>query len=240
MTKKLLAACTALISTGLAAQVPPSEDMRLYDVASATSAQRIGDDIARLVGFGTRHSLSETRSDTRGIGAARRWIKAEFEAISKDCGGCLEVMVVGATISGEKRIPEPHEIVSVIAIQRGQDDPNRMVLMSGDIDSRISDPMNAIDTSPGANDNASGMAGVLEAARVLSRYKFSASIVYMGLAGEEQGLFGGKIVAARAKKLGWNIDAVLNNDMIGNTILPALTVLLTTTAPAFFRKGCAG
>ncbi len=216
MTKKLLAACTALISTSLAAQVPPSEDMRLYDVAGATSAQRIGDDIARLVGFGTRHSLSETRSDTRGIGAARRWIKAEFEAISKDCGGCLEVMTIGDTISGEKRIPEPHEIVSIIAIQRGQDDPNRMVLMSGDIDSRISDPMNATDTSPGANDNASGMAGVLEAARVLSRYKFSASIVYMGLAGEEQGLFGGKIVAARAKKLGWNIDAVLNNDMIGN------------------------
>ncbi len=216
MIKKLLIASTTLLSTGLAAQVPPSEDMRLYDIASATSAQRIGSDIAELVGFGTRHSLSDTQSDTRGIGAARRWIKAQFEAISRDCGGCLEVITIADTVSGEKRIPEPHEIVSIIAIQRGQHDPNRMVMISGDIDSRISDPMGATGTAPGANDNASGMAGVIEAARVLSRYKFSASIVYMGLSGEEQGLFGGKIVAARAKQLGWNIDAVLNNDMIGN------------------------
>jgi len=216
MIKTISIACITLLSTSLAAQVPPSEDLRLYAVAGATSAQRIGKDVARLVNFGTRHSLSDTQSETRGIGAARRWIKAEFEAISKDCGGCLEVMTIADTVSGVDRIPEPHEIVSIIAIQRGQRDPNRMVVMSGDIDSRVSDPMNATDTSPGANDNASGMAGVIEAARVLSQYEFSASIVYMGLAGEEQGLFGGKIVAARAQQQGWNIEAVLNNDMIGN------------------------
>lgn len=221
MIKKLMIArttlfVTTLLSSGLSAQVPPSEDMRLYAIAAATSAQRIGRDVAKLVSFGTRHSLSDTQSETRGIGAARRWIKAEFEAISKDCGGCLEVLTIADTVSGEKRIPEAAEIVSIIAIQRGQIDPNRMLMMSGDIDSRVTDPMNATDASPGANDNASGMAGVIEAARVLTRYKFSASIVYMGLAGEEQGLFGGKIVAAWAKQQGWNIDAVLNNDMIGN------------------------
>jgi len=216
MIRKLLIACATLLATNLSAQVPPSEDMRLYDIGSGTSAQRIGADIARLVSFGTRHSLSDTQSKTQGIGAARRWIKAEFEAISKDCGGCLEVITIGDTISGAERVPDPTEIISIIAIQRGQHDPNRMVMMSGDIDSRVSDPMNASDTSPGANDNASGMVGVIEAARVLSRYKFSASIVYMGLAGEEQGLFGGKIVAAHAHEQGWNIEAVLNNDMIGN------------------------
>ena len=216
MIRKLLIACATLLATNLSAQVPPSEDMRLYDIASGTSAQRIGKDVARLVNFGTRHSLSDTQSKTQGIGAARRWIKAEFEAISKDCGGCLEVITIGDTISGENRVPDPTEIVSIVAIQRGQHEPNRMVMMSGDIDSRVTDPMNASDTSPGANDNASGMAGVIEAARVLSRYKFSASIVYMGLAGEEQGLFGGKIVAAHAHEQGWNVDAVLNNDMIGN------------------------
>ena len=199
----------------LSAQVPPSEDMRLYDIASATSSQRIEQDVTRLVGFGTRHSLSETQSETQGIGAARRWIKTEFESISKDCGGCLEVLVIADMVSGS-RIPEPHEIVSVLAIQRGQTDSNRMVLMSGDIDSRVSDPMNSTSTSPGANDNASGMAGVIEAARVLSRYQFAGSIVYAGLAGEEQGLYGGKIVAAHASEQGWNIEAVLNNDMIGN------------------------
>ncbi len=221
MIRKYLVACSILLTSslftaGLSAQVPPSEDMRLYDIAGATSAQRLATDVARLVDFGTRHSLSDTQSKTQGIGAARRWIKAEFEAISEECGGCLEVMTIADTVSGEKRIPDPTEIVSVIAIQRGQHDPNRMLMMSGDIDSRVTDPMNASDTSPGANDNASGMAGVVEAARVLSRYKFSASIVYMGLAGEEQGLFGGKIVAAHAHEQGWNIDAVLNNDMIGN------------------------
>ncbi|HSM68835.1 MAG TPA: M28 family peptidase [Xanthomonadales bacterium] len=216
MSAKPLLVLSCLLSASVQAQVPPSEDLRLYDIGQATSAQRLQADIESLVGFGTRHSLSDTESDERGIGAARRWIQQQFEAISADCGGCLEVLVIGDTISGTPRIPDPHEIVSVIAIQRGAHDPNRMVMMSGDIDSRISDPMNAVDDSPGANDNASGMAGVIEAARVLTKYNFSGSIVYAALAGEEQGLFGGQIVAKHATEQGWNIDAVLNNDMIGN------------------------
>lgn len=215
MISKFLLSASVLFSTSLAAEVPPAEDMRLYAIGTATSSERIEKDIVKLVSFGTRHSLSDTQSKTQGIGAARRWIKAEFEAISKDCGNCLEVFTIADTVSGD-RIPDPHEIVSVIAIQRGQHDPNRMVMMSGDIDSRVTDPLDSTSISPGANDNASGMAGVIEAARVLSRYTFSASIVYAGLAGEEQGLYGGKIVAAHAKAQGWNIDAVLNNDMIGN------------------------
>src|SRR5690606_5432580 len=180
------------------------------------SAARIERDIRTLVSFGTRHTLSETESDTRGIGAARRWIHAEFERISAECGGCLEVRYSRAVVSGETRIPDPVEVVSVIAIQRGTADPNRYVIMSGDIDSRVSDPMNATDDSPGANDNASGVAGVIEAARVLSQRRFDATIVYAALAGEEQGLFGGKILAAEAREAGWRIEAVLNNDMIGN------------------------
>jgi hypothetical protein len=216
MKRTVVFIATLGLASGLAAQVPPAEDPRLYDIAVATSAERIGSDIGKLVGFGTRHSLSDTKSDTRGIGAARRWIRSEFEAISKDCGGCLEIREIGDTVSGEPRVPDPHEIVSIVAIQRGMHDPNRILMMSGDIDSRISDPMNAVDDSPGANDNASGLAGVLEAARVLTQYEFSGSIAYAALAGEEQGLFGGKIVAARAAQEGWNLDAVLNNDMIGN------------------------
>jgi Zn-dependent M28 family amino/carboxypeptidase len=119
-------------------------------------------------------------------------------------------------VEGEPRIPERTEVVNVIAIQRGQLDPNRIVMMSGDIDSRVSDPLDGTSDSPGANDNASGMAGVTEAARVLSKKKFAGTIVYAGLSGEEQGLFGGKILAAYAKDNGWRIKAVLNNDMIGN------------------------
>ncbi|MFQ5563784.1 MAG: M28 family peptidase [Parvularculaceae bacterium] len=200
----------------LAAPAAAAEDAVMQRLESAVSADRIEADIMRLVGFGTRHTLSDTESEIRGIGAARRWVKEEFEAISKDCGGCLEVRFVSGFVEGERRIPERTEIVNVIAIQRGRRDPDRVVLMSGDIDSRVSDPLDGTSDSPGANDNASGLAGVLEAARVLSKEKFAGTIVYAGLSGEEQGLFGGKILARYALDQGWRVKAVLNNDMIGN------------------------
>lgn len=196
---------------------PPAEVQQMYDIAAAISAERIEADVRTLAGFGTRHTLSDTVSDTRGIGAARRWIQAEFERISEACGGCLEVVVQRRTISGESRIPEPTEVVNVLAIQRGTSDPNRYVVMSGDIDSRVSDALDATSDSPGANDNASGMAGAIEAARVLSQYEFPGTIVYAGLSGEEQGLFGGQIMAEIAREEGWFVEAVLNNDMIGNS-----------------------
>ncbi|RMG88193.1 MAG: M28 family peptidase [Bacteroidetes bacterium] len=197
---------------------PPQADGRLYEIAAAPSPENIQKDIQKLVDFGTRHTLSDTLSDTRGIGAARRWIKSEFDRISADCGGCLEVFFQRALVpaEGNRRIPEDTWVVNVVAIQRGSLYPNRYVIMSGDIDSRITDPLNGVDDSPGANDNASGMAGTLEAARVLTRYQFPTSIVYVGLSGEEQGLFGGKHMAKVAKEEGWDIVAVLNNDMIGN------------------------
>ena len=221
--RKLLILSTALIFSlpasahqikGSAA--PPSEVLDIYDIAIEPSPERIQSDIQTLVDFGTRHTLSETESGTRGIGAARRWIFEEFEKISKDCGGCLEVIYVSDTIEGERRIPDPTDVVSVLAIQRGTLDPNRYVMMSGDIDSRVTDPLNGTSDSPGANDNASGMAGTIEAARILSKRKYAGSIIYAGLSGEEQGLFGGKIVADYALKEGWEIKGVLNNDMISN------------------------
>ncbi|MDC8832388.1 M28 family metallopeptidase [Alteromonas gilva] len=208
---------------------------QLHDIAADISAARIEQDITRLVSFGTRHTLSETESDTRGIGAARRWVKAEFERISAACGNCLEVYYSSATIDNESRIPEPVEVVSVIAIQRGISDPDRYVLMSGDIDSRVSDVMNATADSPGANDNASGVAGTLEAARVLSQYRFNGSIVYAALSGEEQGLFGGKILAEQAQKEGWRLKAVLNNDMIGN--IEGVNGVINNTTARIFAEG---
>ena len=196
---------------------PPSEVLQLHAIAAAVSAERIEADVRTLAGFGTRHTLSDTLSDTRGIGAARRWIKAEFERISAACGGCLEVVEQRRTISGERRIPDPVDVVNVFAIQRGTADPNRYVIMSGDIDSRASDALDGTSDAPGANDNASGMAGAIEAARVLSKHSFPGSIIYAGLSGEEQGLFGGQIMAEEARAAGWRIDGVLNNDMIGNS-----------------------
>ena len=211
-----LAAATVSSQPLYAPQMAPSnEDLRLYNIATAPQSDRIISDIQTLVDFGTRHTLSDTTSNTHGIGAARRWVKAEFERISAQCGNCLDVIEVGAKVSG-KRIPTETEVVNIIAIQKGKTDPNRVVMMSGDIDSRVSDVMDAISTSPGANDNASGVAGALEAARVLSKYQFEGTIVYAALSGEEQGLYGGAALADYAKNQGWQVEAVLNNDMIGN------------------------
>ncbi len=193
-------------------------DPRIYDMIDAVSVDRIRADITKLAQFGTRHTLSDTISTTRGIGAARRWIKSEFEAISDSCDGCLDVSYQKNLITqGENnRITKDVWVVNVVAIQRGSKYPNRYIIMSGDIDSRVSDPNDYISNSPGANDNASGMAGTMEAARVLSKYKFENSIVYLGLSGEEQGLLGGKGFAEYAQESGWEIIGVLNNDMIGN------------------------
>ena len=194
------------------------EKKDLYKIIDEVSSERIEKDIRKLVSFGTRHTLSDTISKKRGIGAARRWIKSEFEKISNDCNNCLEVFYQKNyfTPKDGERIVKPVWINNVVAIQKGSINPNSFIIMSGDIDSRISDPTNYKDDSPGANDNASGMAGTIEAARVLSKYKFENSIVYVGLAGEEQGLFGGKGLAEFAQKKGWNIIGILNNDMIGN------------------------
>ncbi len=203
-----------LLSLSLSAQT----DQRIYQIIDDVSAERIEKDITTLANFGTRHTLSDTVSQTRGIGAARRWIKSEFEKTSNNCNGCLNVFYQKDLVKkgANQRIVHDVEIVNVLAIQKGTKYPNRYIIMSGDIDSRVSDPTNFTDDSPGANDNASGMAGTIEAARVLSKYKFENSIIYMGLSGEEQGLFGGGGVAQYAKDQGWEIIGIFNNDMIGN------------------------
>ena len=204
----------------LSAQLsPPATDNRILDIIDNSSAERIEADIRRLAGFGTRNTLSDTVSTTRGIGAARRWIKAEFDRISADCGGCLEVFYDRNPIEAQGRITEDVDVVNVVAVLRGNANPNRYVIMSGDIDSRASGGADGETDAPGANDNASGMAGAIEAARLLSQYAgtFANSIAFVGLSGEEQGLWGGAGLAARAREEGWEITAVLNNDMIGNT-----------------------
>jgi len=193
-------------------------DPKMYGIIEAVSADRLEADIRTLAGFGTRHTMSDTTSDTRGIGAARRWIKSEFEKISEACGGCLEVREQRTLVEGDpdSRIYEDTWVVNVYAILKGKTHPNNYIIMSGDIDSRASDIRNYTIDAPGANDNASGMAGAIEAARVLSNYEFENSIIFAGLSGEEQGLYGGRHMAEMAKEEGWNIIGVLNNDMIGN------------------------
>jgi Zn-dependent M28 family amino/carboxypeptidase len=197
--------------------VAPQIDARIYDIIQAASPGRVEADVRALAGFGTRNTFSDTVSATRGIGAARRWIKTEFDKISVACGGCLEVFFQSNLVPPSRRVPEETMVVNVVAIQRGTVYPNRYVIMSGDIDSRASDNYDTEIDAPGANDNATGMAGAMEAARILTRYSFPTSIVYLGLSGEEQGLLGGRGMAEMASEEAWDIVAVLNNDMIGNT-----------------------
>lgn len=204
-----------------AAVAPPPADPRIADVIKQTSGDHVRQTIEKLVSFVNRSTISpqddESVKSGKGVGAARDWIKAEFERYSKDCGGCLEVKTDAFTEQPAERIKVPTEITNVYAVLRGTDptQSNRIVLVTGHYDSRNSDTFNGTDPAPGANDDGSGTAVILECARVLSKLKFPATIIFLTVAGEEQGLNGSKHFAQMAKQQGWKIEGVLNNDIVG-------------------------
>jgi len=196
-------------------------DSQIAAALKDVSAERIQATIQHLVGFGTRLTLSGQDPASiqagRGIGAAREWIESEFERYSKQCGGCLEVKTDSFTEPPADRIPKPTVITNLYAVLKGTDPENakRIVLVTGHYDSRNSDVLDANGDAPGANDDGSGTAVSLECARVLSQHKFPATIIFLTVAGEEQGLNGSKHFAEKAKQQGWNIEAVINNDIVG-------------------------
>jgi hypothetical protein len=200
---------------------PMVVDIRIAAALQQVSAERIRANIERLVSFGTRLTISAQDPAAigagRGVGAAREWLESEFERYAKDCGGCLEVKTDTFTEPAADRIPQPAEITNVYAVLRGTDAENakRIVLVTGHYDSRNSDTLDTKGDAPGANDDGSGTAVSLECARVLSKLKFPATIIFLTVAGEEQGLNGSHHVAKMAKDQGWNIEAVLNNDIVG-------------------------
>lgn len=198
----------AFIASPLAAQTHP---------ADSVSEDRLRGDVETLVGFGTRHTLSAQDDPERGIGAAVNWGLDEFKRIGAKCGGCLEVIPVGETVTAAPRIPTPTLVRNAVAIQRGSERPNEVVIVQGHIDSRVSDPLDFTSDAPGANDDGSGSALVLEAARALSGTKYPTTIIYALLSGEEQGLHGGRILADWAAAQGYTVKAVLNNDIVGNS-----------------------
>ena len=197
------------------------QDPKIAAALQQISAQRIHADIEKLASFGTRLTLSAQDSDSiakgRGIGAAREWIKAEFEQYSKGCGGCLEVKTDSFTEQPADRIPTATGITNVYAVLKGTDpaQAKRIVLVTGHYDSRNSDTLDVKGDAPGANDDASGTAVSLECARVLSKMRFPATIIFLTVAGEEQGLNGSRHFAKMAKDQGWDLEAVLNNDIVG-------------------------
>ena len=174
--------------------------------------------IKKLVSFGTRHSLSNTKSSKEGIGAARRWVKSEFEKYSKDSGGRLLVSFDAFTVKPNgKRISRQVTMKNVVATLKGSNpDDNRIFVISGHLDSRNSNIMDSTGLAPGADDDASGVAVVMELARIMSKREFPATIVFLAVSGEEQGLYGSKHFAEKAKKNNWNIVAMLNDDMVGS------------------------
>jgi hypothetical protein len=212
MLTTLLAACFAQPAGG-------KPDPKIVTALQQISAAHVQADIEKLVSFRTRLTLSAQDSkaiaESHGIGAAREWIKSEFERYSHDCGGCLEVKTDTFTEAPADRIPKPTEITNVYAVLKGQEGGNRIVLVTGHYDSRNGDTFDLNGDAPGANDDASGTAVSLECARVLSKLKFPATLIFLSVAGEEQGLNGSSHFATMAKSQGWNIEAVLNNDIVG-------------------------
>lgn len=201
-------------------------DPQIVAALQQVSAQRIQANIEKLVSFGTRSTLSAQDSAAiasgHGIGAAREWIKSEFERYSKDCGGCLEVKTDSYTQEPAERVKEPTVITDVYAVLKGTDPENakRIVLVTGHYDSRNSDNFNVTDAAPGANDDGSGTAVSMECARVLSKLKFPATIIFLTVAGEEQGLYGSQHFAKMAKAEGWDLQGALNNDIVGGDKSP--------------------
>ena len=201
--------------------MPGYSDPQIKTALSQISASQIQSDIEKLVSFQTRSTISAQDSTSiaagKGIGAAREWIKSEFERYSRDCGGCLEVKTDSFTQPVSERVSSPTQLTNVYAVLKGSNpqDAKRIVLVTGHYDSRNSTNENITDLAPGANDDASGTAVSMECARVLSRLKFPATIVFLAVAGEEQGLYGSKHFAEFAKAEGWDIAAVLNNDIVG-------------------------
>jgi Zn-dependent M28 family amino/carboxypeptidase len=218
--KKVFFLLVAVFLTGnLFAQQTQVRDSNISNMVNEVSASNLEQIVKKLVSFHTRHTLSDTLSKTTGIGAARNWIKSEFEKYGAASGGRLQVSFDTFTQPADgRRITAPVVLKNVMAILPGTD-PNdkRMVMISGHYDSRVTDVMNAKDFSPGANDDASGVAAVMETCRILSKQKFNCTLVFVAMVGEEQGLYGATNLAKRAKEEGWNVHLLLNNDIIGNS-----------------------
>ncbi len=209
----------AFYNFNLFAQKIEVKDSNISNLLNEVSAPNLETLVRKLVSFQTRHTLSDTTSKTTGIGAARTWIKSEFEKYSASSGGRLQVSYDTFTQPADgRRITAPVVLKNVMAILPGTD-PNdkRMLMLSGHYDSRVTDVMNVKDFSPGANDDASGVAAVMEMCRIMSKQKFSATLVFVAMVGEEQGLYGATNLAKRAKAEGWNVHLLMNNDIVGNS-----------------------
>ncbi|WP_026728715.1 M28 family metallopeptidase [Flavobacterium denitrificans] len=220
MKKTLIYAAFAFLFFTQASVAQVSEDSEIKKMISEIKAENLEATIHKLVSFGTRHTLSDPKSKTKGIGAAQQWVKAEFDKFALESNGRLTAEIDYFDVKADgKRINVDSKIGNVMATLKGTDpNDNRVLIISGHLDSRVSDVMNIKSNAPGANDDGSGVAAVIELAKVMSKRSFPATIIFVAVTGEEQGLIGARHLAEKAKAENWNIIAMLNNDMIGNSL----------------------
>ncbi|WP_226063732.1 M28 family metallopeptidase [Kaistella polysaccharea] len=220
--KKTIIFLSLLVAVGINAQ-KKEKDSEILGYVNSVSKDSLKANIQKLVSFGTRHTMSSTTDKDKGIGAARSWVLSKFRTYAENTGGRMEVYLQNEDLQPDgKRISKVTNLGNAVAFLKGTD-PNdkRIIIISGHLDSRVSDVMNSTDYAPGANDDGSGVAAVIESARVLSKSKFPTSILFVAVSGEEQGLLGATMLADKAKEDHWDIQAVLNNDMIGNNSFDA-------------------
>lgn len=233
---------TLLILVGLTltlqAQTIVNRNTDIEKMVKAVNPDSLKSYITRMVAFGTRSTISDTKSKTKGIGAARNWVVSKFNQFAKQGDGRLTAFLDTVTIKADgKRVDQPINLGNAVGILKGTDaNDKRVFVVSGHLDSRVTDVMNRVNDAPGANDDGSGVAGVIEAARIMSQYKFPATIIFVAVSGEEQSLLGSGFMAAKAKKEGWNIEAMLNNDMIGSNNASE-TQIIDNTKLRVFSEG---
>ncbi len=213
-----VASCFLVFTHKAAAQKIINRDIEIEQMVRDISPDSLKAYINAMVSFGTRSTVSSTTDKKRGIGAARTWVVQKFQEFAKGSNGRLTAFVDTTTLAPDgRRIDQPINLGNAMAILKGTDTADkRIYLISGHLDSRVSDVMNRTADAPGANDDGSGVAAVLECARIMSRKSFPATIIFVAVSGEEQGLLGASFLAEKAKREGWNIDAVLNNDIMGS------------------------
>jgi len=228
----------SFLITSIHAQTIVSRNKDIDQMVKSVSQDSLKSYITKMVSFGTRNTLSDIKSKTKGIGAARNWVVGKFNQFGKQGDGRLTAYLDTITFKPDgKRVDQPTLLGNAVAILKGTD-PNdkRVYVVSGHLDSRVTDVMNRTSNAPGANDDGSGVAGVIEAARIMSQYKFPSTIIFVAVSGEEQSLLGSGFMADKAKKEGWNVDAMLNNDMIGSNN-SSETQIIDNTRLRVFSEG---
>lgn len=226
------------LACSLNAQTIVNRNVDIDKMVKSVNPDSLKSYIIKMVAFGTRSTISDTKSKTKGIGAARNWVVSKFNQFAKSSDGRLIAFLDTTTIKADgKRVDKPINLGNAVAILKGTDaNDKRVFVVSGHLDSRVTDVMNRVSDAPGANDDGSGVAGVIEAARIMSHYKFPATIIFVAVSGEEQSLLGSGFMAVKAKKEGWNLEAMLNNDMIGSNNASE-TQIIDNTKLRVFSEG---